>query len=296
MTNIPFTKMVGTGNDFVVMDVRRRPLASLKRRWQAVSRFVCDRHWGVGADGLLVLERSRAADARMRVFNPDGSEAGMCGNGARCAALYLGGAKSRRVSIETKAGLLSADVRGSRVAMRMTDPRDLTFDLTVEADGRRFRLGFVDTGVPHAVVPVKALDAVEVGRLGRILRYHSAFAPRGANVNFIEPANGRVNRLRVRTYERGVEDETLACGTGVVASAIIYTLARDHEPARPKAGSNGRRSRYRVDVETVSGDVLVVSFQAVPSGGSARQVTEVVLEGGASRAFDGAVAWPPGRA
>ena len=206
---ISFTKMVGTGNDFVIVDSRRlrRPR---RLRWADAARAVCDRHRGIGADGLLVLERASVADVRMRMFNPDGSEARMCGNGARCVARYLAAAdrpRIRPVTIETRAGVLSARVRGHRVAMRMTDPCGLTPERIVEAEGQRFRLGSIDTGVPHAVLPVRRLDAVDVDRLGRALRRHPAFGPRGTNVNFIQP-DPEHSRVRIRTYERGVEGET----------------------------------------------------------------------------------------
>ncbi|MBI4342319.1 MAG: diaminopimelate epimerase, partial [Candidatus Omnitrophica bacterium] len=259
--------------------------------WPQVARTLCSRHTGIGADGMLVLEASRRADVRMRIFNVDGSEAQMCGNGARCVALYhvqqqatsdkQHGSTRRSVTIETKVGMLSAMVRGERVAMRMTDPTGLELGRRVAAGGCRFRLSVVNTGVPHAVVPVAAVDRVDVQRLGRTLRRHPAFAPRGTNVNFIQAA-GR--RLRVRTYERGVEEETLACGTGIAASAIIHGLSR----------TNGSNGRIRVEVEPRSGDRLSVSF-AVRHRRGEQRVTDVVLTGPAQRVFDGAVEWPTRR-
>ena len=294
MTTIPFAKMVGTGNDFVVVDARRPGVASLKRAWPAVSRAVCDRRAGIGADGLLVLEPSHAADIRMRVFNPDGSEAEMCGNGARCVALYVRngargtghGARGRPVTIETKAGVLSATVRGTRVAMRMTDPTGLTLDYPSAAGSGRRRVGFINTGVPHAVVPVARLNAIDVEHLGRALRHHRAFSPGGANVDFIQPDPRRNNYLRVRTYERGVEAETPACGTGVAASAVVQTLWRHGH-----AAGNGKLRRHTVNVETRSGDVLAVSFSAQGCGRDLR-VTDLVLEGEAALVFRGDITWP----
>lgn len=289
--NIPFTKMVGAGNDFLIVDTRHHPLSSLKTRWPQLAKAMCDRRSGVGADGLLVLEPSKAVDVKMRVFNPDGSEADMCGNGARCVALYQVTSDRRQVtseksiSIETRAGVLSARVRGERVAMRMTDPTELSLGLSVPLAGRRVRLGFINTGVPHAVVPVAAVERVDVVRDGRALRAHRRFAPRGTNVDFIQPAPGR-NRLQVRTYERGVEGETPACGTGAAASAIIHTLSR--------AGYNGRPSRHRMEIQARSGDRLAVSFRVAP-GSAGPRVTDVVLEGRARRVFDGAVEWPKER-
>ena len=294
MMRIPFAKMVGTGNDFVVVDARHRPLVRLAKAWPLVSRAACNRRTGIGADGLLVLEPSRVAQIRMRVFNPDGSEADMCGNGARCVALYLRngargegrGARGRPVTIETKAGVLSGAVRGHRVAMRMMDPTGLKLNHPLKADRGRRRIGFINTGVPHAVVPVERLDDVDVERLGRVLRYHRSFLPGGANVDFIQPDPHRKQYLRVRTYERGVEGETLACGTGVAASAILQTLWQER-----RGRGNGALRRREAKVETRSGDVLAVSF-AVTGHGRDVRVTDLVLEGGASLVFRGEISWP----
>ena len=280
--NISFTKMVGTGNDFIVIDARHPRLASLASAWPAVSRMVCDRRTGIGADGLLILEPSRVARIRMRVFNPDGTEARMCGNGARCVALYLQRGSGRRfVTVETKAGVVSGAVHGRRVAMRMTDPTQVQLDRPLTPGRGRHRIGFINTGVPHAVVPVTRLDAVDVEGLGRALRRHHAFSPAGANVDFIQPDARRKDYLRVRTYERGVEGETLACGTGVAASAILQTLWLH------------QRGRQKMAVETRSKDVLTVSFTIEGNGRSPR-VTELVLEGEASLVFRGEINWPRG--
>ena len=293
---IPFTKMVGTGNDFVVLDSRRHHFNGLRRRWPAVSRALCDRHTGIGADGVLLLEPARAGDVRMRIFNADGSEAEMCGNGARCVAQYLAhGAARRRVTLETRAGRLAADVRGRRVAIQMMEPTALRPTFRLSVGGRSLDMAFINTGVPHVVVPVKGLDTVDVVGLGRALRFHRAFAPRGTNVNFIQADSGRPQRIRVRTYERGVEGETLACGTGMVASAILYALGRYGAPPGPttrrgRRPAAGRRT-WTIEVIPRSGDRLTVSFAAERAGRGLR-VREVVLEGEAVRVFDGAVGWP----
>ena len=285
MTTIPFTKMVGTGNDFIIVDAVRRSFNGLAHRWAAVSRTLCDRHQGIGSDGVLLLEPSAAADVTMRVFNPDGSEASMCGNGARCVALYLVSARRRGaqapVRIATRAGILQAVVRGERVAMRMTDPVDLRLRQSILVNSQAVHFGFVNTGVPHAVVPVSRLDRVEVARLGRAIRFHRAFAPQGANVNFVQATAGGSSAIRIRTYERGVEDETLACGTGVAASAIVHTLMR----------KTAQGARHRIAVETRSGDELTVSF-AMIAGSHGPRVTHVVLEGAARRVFNGSAEWP----
>ncbi len=282
--------MVGTGNDFLVVDARRPGVKILRRQWPAMSRAFCDRRYGIGADGLLVLEPSRLADVTMRIFNADGSKAEMCGNGARCIALYVAKNKQRsekwkvknrtHVTIETRAGTLQAVVRGDRVALEMTQPTDVRLDQIVEVNGQRLRFGFINTGVPHVVVPVDSVEAVDVERLGRALRQHPRFAPRGANVNFIQLDPRHPGRIRVRTYERGVEAETLACGTGVTASALVYALA-----------ANGHGASSRVRVTPKSGEELTVSFR-IAGHGRERRIADVVLEGPAQRVFETVVTWP----
>ena len=286
---IPFTKMVGTGNDFIVVDTARHPeLKRLSARWAQVSRRVCARHTGVGADGLLVLEPSRTADVRMRVFNPDGSEARMCGNGARCVVRYMveggrskmeGQAKGRggHVRIETKAGVMEARVRGTRVAMRMPDPAVAGLKTPVRLNGAVYAVDVVDTGVPHAVTFVKDLERTDVAGVGRALRRHAVFRPCGANVDFVQAQGARA--IAIRTYERGVEGETMSCGTGVAASAVAHALRR----ASPGPA--------RIEVTTRSGERLAVSLQ-VDHRGPAPTVSRLVLEGDARRVFDGTVPWP----
>jgi len=283
MRPLAFTKMVGTGNDFLVVDVRRRRPGGLATRWPAASRALCHRQRGVGADGMLVLEPSTRADLRMRIFNADGTEAEMCGNGARCVALYASNGH-RRLTIETRGGLVSAEVRGGRVAMRMPEPTELEQGTRLTVGGRSYRMDRINTGVPHVIVPVSSLEGVDVDRLGRAIRRHPRFAPRGTNVNFIQRDPHHPDALRIRTYERGVEGETLACGTGATAAAIIHAL---------QAG--GTASRRTIHVSTRSGETLAVSMRIHRGGGQPR-ATEVMLEGPARRVFEGRVAWPLSRA
>ncbi|MBI4340664.1 MAG: diaminopimelate epimerase [Candidatus Omnitrophica bacterium] len=291
MTQIPFTKVVGTGNDFIVVDARTKTVRTLAGKWAAVSRVWCDRRNGIGADGVLVLQPSRRADVVMRVFNPDGSEAQMCGNGARCVALYqahstqhTAHSKNGHITIETKAGILTATVKGGRVAMRMTDPTDLCCEFSVNVDGRGLHMGSVNTGVPHVVIPVADLDAVDVAHLGRHVRLHPRFAPRGTNVNFMQAEARSPDRISVRTYERGVEGETFACGTGVAASAILHAVRTSPQAA-------GRRVSRRIEVTVRSGDRLRVSMELHATGREIR-VANVMLEGPAERVFDGMAPWP----
>ena len=284
MSEIPFTKMVGTGNDFVLVDGVRNRLSKYSQDWPTIARAVCDRHRGIGADGILLLEPSSKADLRMRILNADGSEAEMCGNGTRCVARFvqsLPGRKNGKLSIETLAGILEARVEGPRITVRMTEPKDLRQQMQVDLNGRRIQGGFVNTGVPHFVVPVEDIETVDVPNLGRALRTHPDFGPKGTNVNFIQPVQKPSQRLRVRTYERGVEGETLACGTGMTAAAILYGL---QQPSKSDA--------RRVTVQPASGDLLTISFRAEKKG-NAVHVSEVDMEGEARSVFAGTFTWPP---
>jgi diaminopimelate epimerase len=219
-----FTKMNGAGNDFVMFDNRA---GKLKLAREEIAR-ICDRHRGVGADGVLMLElATNGADFRMRYYNADGGEAEMCGNGARCFARFAeraAGAKEE-ISFETQAGVIRAKVDGDLVCLQMSEPTDLRPQIEVDADDEMTRGSFINTGVPHVVVPVKKIDDIEVVKRGRAIRRHHMFSPAGTNVNFVEKRGRR--RIAIRTYERGVENETLACGTGVVATALIFAMTEN---------------------------------------------------------------------
>ncbi len=248
---IPFVKMSGTGNDFIIID-HRRPVIHP----EAMAEFaalVCRRKFSVGADGLILIENSEQADFRWRFFNGDGSVAEMCGNGARCAArfAYMHGIAPARMRFETIAGIIEASVADINVAVKMTAPKDLKLRQTIEVEGKRTELHSVDTGVPHAVCFVEDVDNTDVCGLGGRIRHHEAFMPAGTNVNFV----GDTDRgLKVRTYERGVEDETLACGTGATAAAFIATLTG--------------RAASPVDIITTGGDTLTISFDLTGDTGA----------------------------
>ncbi len=215
---LPFWKMSGAGNDFLVID-HRKPLVP-PEQMTAFARLVCRRKFSVGADGIFFLEPSLTADFKWRFFQADGSEAEMCGNGARCVArfAYMNGMAAARMRFETLAGIVEATVADTQVAIGMPAPRDLRLDLQVEAEGRSWQAHSVNTGVPHLVIFVEQLETFDVAGCGKQLRYHPMFAPAGTNVNFVEQAE---HGFRIRTYERGVEDETMACGTGAVAAALV---------------------------------------------------------------------------
>ena len=259
--------MNGAGNDFILIDNRAGDV-HLDRSQIA---HLCDRHRGVGADGILLLEKaSNHADFRMRYFNADGGEAEMCGNGARCFARYankVAGAQ-QKITFETPAGVISAELTGDLITLQMTEPTDLRLDIKVPVESENKTVHFINSGVPHVVIPVARIEDLDVRREGAAIRYHKMFSPPGANVNFIEKRGP--NTIAVRTYERGVEDETLACGTGVVASALIFA---DIEKV------NGP-----ITVIARGGDELRVGFQRIGN-----QFRHVTLTGPADFVFEGRV-------
>lgn len=267
MKKVPFVKMSGAGNDFILIDNRRRYIFGTLGK-AAVK--LCDRKHSIGGDGLILLERSRTADIRMRILNPDGSEAEMCGNGVRALAKFAHAHKitKSKLSIETIAGLITAEVKGDIVKARLSEPKDLKLGFTVDVDGQPQRLNFVNTGVPHVVKVVDAIENEDVEALGRRIRRHEHFAPRGTNVNFIQFNGG--NTIRVATYERGVEAETLACGTGSTASALVA------------ASLKGLTSP--VSVKTAGGETLKVHFKK-----NGERFTDVELEGRIQTNFRGVV-------
>jgi diaminopimelate epimerase len=212
---IPFHKMHGAGNDFIMVDDRT---LTFPVEDGAFIEQVASRRTGIGCDGIILLQPSKTADVRMRFINPDGVEQDMCGNGARCLArlAYDLGMASAHMTIDTMAGEICAEVIQSQVQLNLTKPTGLRLDLDA---GLEWPVDFVDTGVPHVVVSVDDLAAIDILSIGRTLRFHDLFAPNGTNANFVKVEDDAT--LSVRTYERGVEAETLACGTGATAAALI---------------------------------------------------------------------------
>ena len=247
MVSIPFIKMVGAGNDFIVID----PHPHLD--YVKFTKNICSRHTGVGADGVLVLEKSKTSDYRMRIINADGSEAEMCGNGARCMAVHITShlkPGKPLFGMETLAGEILAETEGEVARVRLSNPKDYRPRLNITVANQKLEVHHIDTGVPHTIVFVDGLQEVDVDTLGRLIRNHQRFLPRGTNVNFVERA--REGMVAVRTYERGVEAETLACGTGAVASAIVAYLNKNPNVKKQKAAS--------MKVLTASKEILEVTF------------------------------------
>lgn len=241
---LDFTKMNGAGNDFVLIDNRA---GKVSLTTDQIVRL-CDRHRGIGADGLMLLVPARTgkADWAWDFYNSDGSAADMCGNGARCFARYAQRTTgmTRDFTFETAAGIIAASFRGDLVTVNLTKPKELKLNQSVPLSTGTTTLHSFNTGVPHAVQYVPDADKAMVMQLGPEIRRHTHFGPRGTNVNFVQVLGP--NHIRVRTFERGVEGETLACGTGVSASAMIS--ARVHGFTSP------------VKVQVQGGDQLEVSF------------------------------------
>lgn len=264
MKPITFYKMTASGNDFIVIDNRCRSIKSPS----SFTKKVSARCLAVGADGVLLAEKSRHADIKMRIINADGSEPEMCGNGIRCFALFCHRVlrKPSRLKIETKAGIVDARVRGSQVCAHLMNAKNYQPAVAVKLHGRVWRGSFINTGVPHMVFFVKSLERFPVTEVGRAVRWHKRFKPKGTNVNFVIRKGSR--NLFIRTYERGVEGETLACGTGSVAAACTAVL-------------NGV-CESPVKVKTKGGEILRVSLKA-----KHKKVTDIYLEGSARFIYSG---------
>jgi diaminopimelate epimerase len=279
---IPFLKMHGAANDFVVIDHRRaflaEPLGALVAR-------LCDRRRGVGADGVLLLESDTELDFAMRYFNADGAAAEFCGNGARCLArlaLDRGLGRGGVVRFRTAVGPMEARQVGGAPGGHDGQAIELHFGrvesasepLVVVAAGREFTGRWVRAGVPHFVVGVPRVEAVPLAEWGAALRHHPRFAPAGTNVDFVTRLEAQ--RCAMRTFERGVEGETLACGSGAIASAMWAAAEGEPSPVR---------------VLTAGGDELVVAFASAGVTGEPREPgsggRDVHLTGPAQVSFAG---------
>lgn len=266
MIKVPFYKMSGSGNDFILIDNRKGILSGMDM--ESFTSRVCAHRLSVGGDGLIFIEESKVADFKCTLYNADGSRADMSGNGSRCAArfAYLLGIAKKEMAFETGAGILKAGVEGYQVKVGFLPPKDLKLNIRININGEVFDGHFVNTGVPHLVYIVDDLEHLDIIKIGRATRYHNTFSPAGTNVDFIKLTSG--NTLQIRTYERGVEDETLACGTGSVASVIIASLLKGvSSPAILK---------------TRSGKELIVHFKR-----DGKLFFDVLLEGDAMVIYEG---------
>jgi len=221
VSKVEFIKMSASGNDFILVDNRAGELYQKHRDINDFVVKICRRHHSVGSDGLILIQESRNADFCWRFFNADGSEANMCGNGGRCAArfAFIKGIAGEKMAFETGAGIIKAEIEGVKVKLQLTTPTDLKLDYSIKLENKEIFINSVNTGVPHAVLLSDDIDHVPVEELGRIIRFHAAFGEKGTNVDFVKVIDK--TNLVLRTYERGVEAETYACGTGAVASGVI---------------------------------------------------------------------------
>lgn len=238
MTEIPFSKYSGCGNDFILINNRG---GSLRLNEKTIENL-CDRNRGIGADGIIFLENGReGSDFGMRIFNRDGNEAEMCGNGLRCLGqfIYELGFDKKAYRIQTKERSLKIDFADGLIKAEMGDAVDLNMDLKLEIEKNPLDCCFLNTGVPHAVVFVEDIKKISVNTLGRQIRHHEQFSPAGTNANFVQKNSD--NQIAIRTFERGVENETLACGTGAAASAISACLKWNMNPPIEVVFSSGEK-------------------------------------------------------
>ncbi len=264
---IPFVKMSGTGNDFLIIDHRRRFIPIEQQ--PEFTKKVCRRMFSAGADGVIFVEDSETADFRWQFYNSDGSVAEMCGNGARCAARYAfrNGIAGKQMRFETIAGIIEAEIcADEEVRLRMTDPFDLETDFSLVIGGQERNASFINTGVPHTIILLDE-DNAPVKEWGREIRFHPKFEPDGTNANFVTKIGD--NEILARTYERGVEDETRACGTGAVASAIIAAIKK--------------LCRSPVKVQTSGGERLTIEFDLTGDN----RIENVYLTGPARMVYTG---------
>jgi diaminopimelate epimerase len=269
---VEFTKMHGSGNDFIFVDEWHERVIPEGRRRDFV-RLACDRHFGIGSDGLIFVEKSKSHDASFVFYNPDGSRAEMCGNGIRCYAKYLfekGHVREHIMGIETLAGVkdveltvvedavldVKVDMGAPQVrrgeAQVSGNPEALMVSEEVSIGGDSFHITAVGMGNPHAVLFVRNLEEIDVRRVGALIRNHTQVFMNGVNVHFMREEGA--NEFGIRTFERGVEDETLACGTGICAAAVAAVLNKKADINKP-AYFNARGGRVRVDLEGTHDDI-----------------------------------------
>ncbi|MFN0158868.1 MAG: diaminopimelate epimerase [Bacteroidota bacterium] len=269
MHRIEFTKVSGAGNDFVLIDDR---LDSLPTNKPLLAQTLCSRVFGIGADGLLVLQKSNHVDFKMSYYNADGSFGGMCGNGGRCIAryAYLKGVAGPRMTFEALDFNYMAEINGENVRLWMKQPKNFKENIQIKTELGVFAAYFIDNGSPHVIIFVEDVSTINVHDIGRAIRENNLFSPAGTNVNFVQVIGP--NSISIRTYERGVEDETLACGTGSVAAALVSVLSG--------------RVKHPVQVGVRSGEKLQVNFEL--RGESAHNVS---LEGSAHMLFQGSAVY-----
>ncbi len=268
---VDFTKIEGAGNDFVLIDNRHN---RYNFAYSDFAKIVCDRHRGVGADGLLVIENSTRSDFKMRYLNADGSEGGMCGNGGRCIAKYILVESGKQTTqFEALNYIYSAEIVEKNIRLLMNNPTDFRLGLKIKFENNKIKMDYVHTGAPHAALFIEDMpqvlthfEEIDVDKIGRYIRYHELFSPAGTNVNFIRTL--KRGEVQIRTYERGVEVETLSCGTGSIASAILAAIRYNWNSP--------------IKVLTRSNVTLIINFINIDNN-----ITNVSIEGPANLVFTG---------
>ncbi|MGA9406997.1 MAG: diaminopimelate epimerase [Bacteroidota bacterium] len=273
--SIDFTKMSGAGNDFVVLDNRKVMISNQSE----FARLICDRRKGIGADGLLLLEESNRADFMMKYFNSDGSYGGMCGNGGRCISRFArdkGIVSGQEIKFEALDYIYKASILTAGVALTMKEPTDFRLNQKIEIFKTSIHFHFVNSGSPHCVIFFDENDALGssfedfgIEKIGREIRNHQFFYPDGTNINFVK--ENQSSAYSIRTYERGVEAETLACGTGSVAVALIANRIKG--------------SPSPITIHVRSGESLNVDFHKIGD----TLYDNVSLSGSANVVFTGTV-------
>ncbi|ETR69955.1 MAG: diaminopimelate epimerase [Candidatus Magnetoglobus multicellularis str. Araruama] len=260
---VTFYKMNGSGNDFIIIDNHKQIID--KSSIVPFVKTLCQRKFSVGADGLILIEPSTRADFKWRFYNADGSEAEMCGNGSRCVSrlAYNLNICGDHLRLETRVGIIEAIVKGTRVKISMPDATHIKLDEEIDGIPSLCR---INTGVPHVVVNVDDLENTPVVKIGRLIRNHRAFMPQGTNVNFMVTMNN--NQAAIRTYERGVEDETYSCGTGSVACALIGAIKHGFQSP--------------VTVHTHGGEKLKIYFNHHDNG-----ISDIFLDGPTQLVYQG---------
>jgi len=275
MKKIKFAKFVASGNDFVIINNFDKKIQA--KKYPELAKMLCQPKFAIGADGLLIIEPPTKdnCEFKMVYYNSDGSFASMCGNGARCIAYYAYELElcEEIVDFETAAGVVSCQIKkNNMVKLKLQDPKDYKPDINIKLEnGKEINADFINTGVPHTIIFVDDIEKIDVSKLGREIRYHKIFSPEGTNVDFVKVRDKHT--LIVRTYERGVEAETLSCGTGVTASAIIASLKNFVDPP--------------VKCVTKSGEILKIGFKKNSPQDLISPVSNVYLEGKVYHVFDG---------
>ncbi len=273
MKTIPFFKMNGSGNDFIIINDLEETVSNTVDNipLEEFVRKICSRKVSIGADGVILIKKpdNPEVNFKWQFYNADGSKAEMCGNGSRCAArfAFLNKIAPLYMKFETLAGIIEAQLTSvNTVRVKLPNPTQLHLDMEITQPNTS--LSFINTGVPHVVIIVEDINKINVKDLGSKIRYHESFKPQGTNVNFVKPLNEHT--IEIRTYERGVEDETFACGTGATASAIVTMVKGLTKPP--------------VTVFTRGGKTLKIYASIVDSS-----ITNVLLEGDALISYIGSM-------